>query len=107
MSWNTNGAKAILVWSREGHDERVVDGAQIFEADIWDRVHLELSEPETTGSDRVTATSPSAASRLGSTSITSLLDRFHPGKTSTALSHLERKGFLKGFVSCASNSHPL
>jgi hypothetical protein len=70
-------------------------GAQIFEADIWDRAHLELSGPAATGSDRVTATSPSAASPLGSTSITSLLDRFHPGKTSTALSHLERKGFLK------------
>jgi hypothetical protein len=26
VSWNTNGAKALLVWSREGYDERVVDG---------------------------------------------------------------------------------
>jgi hypothetical protein len=66
-------------------------GAQVFEADIWDRAHLELSGPATTVTDRVTATSPSAASRLGSTSITSLLDRFQPGKASTALSHLERR----------------
>jgi hypothetical protein len=47
MSWNTNGRRRL-----SGAEKAMMSGwwmgAQIFEADIWDRAHLELSGPATT-----------------------------------------------------------